>query len=159
MTNRLLAAAAFALAPAAPLTAQTRLLRSPTVSARNIAFAHAGNIWIVDRAGGTARRLTSFAGEASNPKLSPDGSKVAFSAQYAGNVDVYVLPIEGGEPRRLTYHPGADLVQGWTPDGSQIVFSSGRATNAPSPVPRFYKVGLDGGAEIAMLMPRANQGK
>src|SRR3954466_7628636 len=155
MTNRLLAAAAFALAPAAPLTAQTRLLRSPTVSARNIAFAHAGNIWIVDRAGGTARRLTSFAGEASNPKLSPDGSKVAFSAQYAGNVDVYVLPVEGGEPKRLTWHPGADMVQGWTPDGKQVVFASARATSAPSAVPRFFLASLTGGAEEAMPMPRA----
>jgi tricorn protease len=143
----------------AGLSAQTRMLRSPSVSQRHIAFAHAGNIWVVERSGGAARRLTSFAGEASSPKLSPDGSKVAFSAQYAGNVDVYVLPIEGGEPKRLTFHPGADIVQGWTPDGSEVVFASGRATNAPSPVPRFFLVQLDGGTERPMPMPRAYQGK
>ncbi len=159
MTRPILLAAALALAAATPVSAQTRMLRSPSVSQRHIAFAHAGNIWIVERAGGSARRLTSFAGEAVNPKLSPDGSKVAFSAQYAGNVDVYVLPIEGGEPKRLTYHPGADVVQGWTPDGNEIVFASGRAANAPSAVPRFYKVGLDGAVESAMPMPRAYQGK
>src|SRR3954462_8210701 len=132
MTNRLLAAAALALASAAPLTAQTRMLRSPTVSARHIAFAHAGNIWIVERAGGAARRLTSFAGEASNPKLSPDGSRVAFSAQYAGNVDVYLLPIEGGEPKRPTFPPGREMGEGWTAGGKANGFPSGRATNAPS---------------------------
>ena len=115
---RFVVVAALALAAASPASAQTRMLRSPSVSQRHITFAHAGNIWIVERAGGAARRLTSFAGEAGNPKLSPDGSRVAFSAQYAGNVDVYVLPVEGGEPKRLTYHPGPDLVQGWTPDGS-----------------------------------------
>src|SRR3982751_6243702 len=128
--SSLLAAIAAALLVATPASAQTRMLRSPSVSARHIAFAHAGNIWIVERAGGAARRITSFAGEASTPKLSPDGSRVAFSAQYAGNVDVYLLPIEGGEPKRLTYHPGADVVQGWTPDGSRIVFASSRAPNA-----------------------------
>jgi tricorn protease len=144
---------------ALPAAAQTRMLRSPSVSQRHIAFAHAGNIWAVERAGGAARRLTSFAGEASNPKLSPDGSRVAFSAQYAGNVDVYVLPIEGGEPKRLTYHPGPDNVQGWTPDGSAIVFASGRQTNAPGAVPRFYTVSVGGGPESAMPMPRAFQGK
>ncbi|HET7189699.1 MAG TPA: protease, partial [Gemmatimonadaceae bacterium] len=158
MMNRSLLAA-IALLSGAPLNAQTRMLRSPSVSARHIAFAHAGNIWIVDRSGGAARRLTSFAGEASNPKLSPDGSKVAFSAQYAGNVDVYLLPIEGGEPKRLTYHPGADVVQGWTPDGKQIVFASSRAPNAPSAVPKFYTVSVDGGPETPMPMPRAYQGK
>jgi tricorn protease len=41
---------AFVLA-ATPLIAQTRMLRSPTVSEKNIAFAYANNIWIVDRAG------------------------------------------------------------------------------------------------------------
>jgi tricorn protease len=156
-TYRLALAACVLTAPIA--AAQTRMLRSPSVSARNIAFAHAGNIWIVARGGGAARRLTSFAGEASNPKLSPDGSLVAFSGQYAGNVDVYVVPVDGGEPRRLTYHPGADIVQGWTPDGREIVFASGRATNAPAAVPRFFLVSIDGGPERAMPMPRAYQGK
>src|SRR5687767_11091749 len=80
----------------------TRLLRTPTVSASNIAFAYAGNIWIVDRAGGDARRLTSFAGEASNPQLSPDGALVAFSGQYAGNTDVYVVAARGGEIGRAS---------------------------------------------------------
>ncbi|NUR35394.1 MAG: protease [Gemmatimonadaceae bacterium] len=155
----LAAATLLGVAAATSASAQTRMLRSPSVSARHIAFAHAGNIWIVERAGGAARRLTSFAGEASNPKLSPDGSRVAFSAQYAGNVDVYLVPIEGGEPKRLTFHPGADVVQGWTPDGKQIVFASSRATNAPSAVPRFYLVSADGGPETPMPMPRAYQGK
>jgi len=155
---RYLAAVLAFLAPVA-LPAQTRMLRSPSVSARNIAFAYAGNIWIVDRAGGNARRLTSSPGESSNPKISPDGKLVAFTAQYAGNADVYVVPVEGGEPKRLTWHPGADMVQGWTPDGKQVVFASGRATNAPSGVPRFYLVGLDGAAATAMPMPRAYQGK
>ena len=50
-------------------TAPTRLLRMPTVSANAVAFAYANNIWTVERAGGSARRLTSFQGEASNPRF------------------------------------------------------------------------------------------
>jgi tricorn protease len=142
-----------------PVAGQTRLLRTPTVSARHIAFAYANNIWVADRAGGAARRLTSFQGETQNPKLSPDGRLVAFSAEYGGNTDVYVVPVEGGQPRRLTWHPGGDLVQGWTPDGRAILFSSARATHAPSAAPRFYLVSSDGGDEKAMPLPRAWQGK
>ncbi|MDH4063735.1 MAG: hypothetical protein OEW19_04990, partial [Acidobacteriota bacterium] len=41
----------------------TRLLRTPTVSATRVAFAYAGNIWVVERAGGAARRLTSAQGQ------------------------------------------------------------------------------------------------
>src|SRR5690348_5673911 len=120
-----------AVLTASPLAAQTRMLRTPTVSKTQIAFAYANNIWIVDRAGGNARRVTSFAGTTENPKFSPDGKLLAFSAQYGGNVDVYVVPADGGEPKRLTWHPGADVVQGWTPDGKNVVFNSSRASDAP----------------------------
>src|SRR5437762_2205176 len=93
----------------------TRLLRTPTVSATQIAFAYAQNVWTVPRAGGMARRITSFQGQTSNPHFSPDGKWIAFSGEYAGNLDVYVVAGDGGEPKRLTWHPGADTVQGWTP--------------------------------------------
>src|SRR5678815_2004220 len=82
--------------------APTRLLRSPSVSASQIAFTYANNVWTVERTGGVARRITSFQGATTNPKFSPDGKWIAFSAEYSGNVDAYVVPAEGGEPRRLT---------------------------------------------------------
>ncbi|HEY3025888.1 MAG TPA: PDZ domain-containing protein [Pyrinomonadaceae bacterium] len=138
---------------------QTRLLRTPTISATQIAFAYANNIWTVPRAGGSARRITSFQGQTTNPHFSPDGKWIAFSGEYAGNLDVYVVPAEGGEPRRLTWHPGSDQVQGWTPDGKAIVFSSSRATWAPSGAPRFWTVSAEGGVEEPMPLPRAYQGK
>jgi len=138
---------------------QTRLLRTPTVSATQIAFAYAQNIWTVPRGGGSARRITSFQGQTSNPHFSPDGKWIAFSGEYAGNLDVYVVAAEGGEPRRLTWHPGGDLVQGWTPDGQSILFSSTRATWAPSGAPRFWTVPAGGGVEAPMSLPRAYQGK
>src|SRR5438128_4702607 len=137
----------------------TRLLRTPTVSATQIAFAYAQNIWVVPRAGGMARRITSFQGQTSNPHFSPDGKWIAFSGEYAGNLDVYVVPAEGGEPKRLTWHPGADLVQGWTADGKSIMFSSTRATWSPSGAPRFWTVPVEGGVEEPMALPRGFQGK
>ena len=138
---------------------QTRLLRTPTVSATQIAFAYANNIWTVPRAGGAARRVTSFHGQTSNPHFSPDGKWIAFSGEYAGNLDVYVAPAEGGEPRRLTWHPGGDLVQGWTADGKSVLFTSARATWAPAGAPRFWTVPAAGGIEEPFPLPRAYQGK
>jgi tricorn protease len=138
------------LVAAPPNGDATRLLRSPTVSATQIAFAYANNIWIVERSGGLARRLTSFQGQTTNPRFSPDGKSVAFSGEYAGNVDVYVAPADGGDPKRLTWHPGGDLVQGWTPDGKSVMFSSGRASWAPNAAPRFWTVPAEGGVEQPM---------
>ncbi len=150
---------AMAVTAASGSAESTRLLRQPTVSASHIAFAYASNIWVVERAGGTARRLTSFQGQALNPRFSPDGKWIAFSGEYAGNLDVYVIAAEGGEPKRLTWHTGADTVQGWTHDGSAIVFASSRATWAPSPAPRFWTVPSAGGVETPMALPRAFQGR
>jgi tricorn protease len=137
----------------------TRLLRQPTVSATHIALAYAGNIWMVERAGGTARRVTSFQGQASNPQLSPDGKTLAFSADYAGNPDVYVVPVAGGEPTRLTWHPGPDVVQGWSPDGTRVLFTSPRASASPTTTTRFWTVPAAGGAESPLALPRGYQGK
>ena len=144
---------------AAPNGDATRLLRSPTVSATQIAFAYANNIWVVERSGGLARRLTSFQGQTTNPHFSPDGRSIAFSGEYAGNTDVYVVPAEGGDPKRLTWHPGADTVQGWTADGTAVLFASGRASWAPNAAPRFWTVPAVGGVEQPLPLPRGYQGK
>jgi tricorn protease len=103
-----------------------RMFRYPTVSATQIAFVYAGDIWVVPRAGGAATRLSSPRGEESFPRFSPDGTRIAFSANYDGNVDVYVVSAAGGEPVRLTHHPMDDRVLGWHPDGKRVLFASSR---------------------------------
>ena len=102
----------------ATAAAETRLLRRPTVSDREVAFAYAGDLWIVSRDGGKARRLTATPTVETDPRFSPDGSQIAFTATVGGNTDVYVIPATGGTPRRLTFHPGYDMARGWT-DGLQ----------------------------------------
>src|SRR5882762_3097160 len=80
----------------------TRLLRFPTTNGAQIVFCYAGELYMVGKEGGIARRLTSGPGYSSFPHFSPDGSKIAFTSQYDGNTEVYVMPAEGGEPKRLT---------------------------------------------------------
>ena len=99
------------LPAAAPAEAQP-LLRTPALSRTQIVFTYAGDLWIVGREGGDARRLTTGAGIETDPAFSPDGQWVAFTGQYDGNEDVYLVPAAGGAPRRLTWHPGIDRVVG-----------------------------------------------
>jgi tricorn protease len=100
------------------------LLRFPTVSKTQIVFNYAGDLWIVSRDGGEARRLTSDIGVETYPAFSPDGTMIAFTGEYDGNRDVYVIPAAGSVPKRLTFHPGEDDVVGWTPDGKKVLFST-----------------------------------
>src|SRR5437588_1669586 len=154
----------FALLPVClPTSATTneqgaRLLRHPTVSRDSVAFEYAGDLWIVARSGGQARRLTATPGVELDPYFSPDGSQLAFSAAVAGNTDVYVVPTTGGEPKRLTYHPGLDRVRGWTPDGQRVIFASARTSVPQQSYFRLWTVGLEGGLPEPLPMPRAFTG-
>ena len=133
------------------------LLRQPAVSKTQIVFNYAGDLWVVARDGGDARRLTSAVGKATSPAFSPDGAWIAFTGNFAGNPDVYVVSAMGGQPRRLTFHPGADDVVGWTGDSRRIVFRSTRSGyyrfNG-----RLYTVPLEGGLPLEMPLPIAEDG-
>jgi tricorn protease len=117
-------------------------LQRPTLNRTQIVFAYAGDLWSVPREGGEAKRLTVGAGIETNPVFSPDGSMIAFSGEYDGNVDVFVMPAAGGVPRRLTWHPAPDAVLGWTPDGKRVLFASGRT--AYSFFAELFTVDLEG---------------
>ena len=144
------------LLTAIPTYAQgTRLLRHPTISRDQIAFEYAGDLWLVSRSGGQARRITSTQGLEIEPHFSPDGAQIAFTATVAGNTDVYVVPTTGGNPKRLTYHPGSDRVRGWTPDGRRIVFASARISAPQQAYTKLWTIGLDGGLPDQIPMPRA----
>jgi tricorn protease len=133
------------------------LLQKPTLSATQIAFTFAGDLWTVGREGGEARRLTSSEGLELDAHFSPDGKWLAFTGEYDGNLDVFVMPASGGEPRRLTYHPGVDMALGWTPDGKSVLVSSGRTSY--SRFNKLFTVPIEGGGLPTELpLPMGEQG-
>lgn len=132
------------------------LMQKPTLSKTHIAFSYAGDLWLVAREGGEARLLTSGEGTKTDPVFSPDGSMIAFSGDYDGNVDVYVMPSEGGVPRRLTHHPAVDEVVGWASDGKSVLFRSTR--NSYSRFNRLFTVSLEGGLPHELPLPTAEFG-
>ena len=132
------------------------LMRNPSMSKTQIAFAYGGDIWIVDRNGGDARRLVTGTGLAYGPLFSPDGTMVAYTGDYDNNEDVYVVPATGGEPKRLTYHPSTDVAVGWSPDGKRVLFRSTR--NSYSRFERLFTVSVDGGFPAEVPLPMGVQG-
>ncbi len=136
----------------------TRLLTQPAISKDHVAFVYAGDLWIAGSDGTNVRRLTSDVGVESHPAFSPDGTLIAFSAQYEGNTDVYAMPVEGGTPTRLTWHPGPDIVQGFSPDSSSVVFTSPRYVYTTR-YTQLFTVPIKGGFPGKPLkIPHANRG-
>ena len=127
------------------------LLQKPTLSKTHIAFVYAGDLWTVPREGGDAQRLTTGVGTETNPLFSPDGSTIAFTAEYDGNVDVYTVPAAGGVPKRLTWHPSPDTALGWSPDGRKILFTSNRESYAS--VLQLYTMDVNGSFPEKVPLP------
>lgn len=136
---------------------ESRLLRQPTLSDDHIAFAHGSDLWIVDRDGGDARRLTSTPAVESDPHFSPDGKWIAFTSNRSGSRAVYVIPIEGGSPRRLTWYPDGAEARGWSADGKDVLYASSRET-APVGYNRLWTVSRDGGPSRRLPAPWGHDG-
>jgi tricorn protease len=146
---------------------ETRLLRYPDIHKDTLAFSYAGDIWLAPAQGGTARRLTSGAGQELFPKFSPDGRDVAFTGQYNGTRQVYVISVEGGTPRQLTFHNdvgaipprgGVDnQVIDWTPDSKDVLFLAHR-TPYSNRNARVYRVPAAGGMEKPLALRESSTG-
>jgi len=136
----------------------TLLLRQPTISGEHIVFVYAGDLWSSNRDGSRPLRLTSSPAEENNPYLSPDGTTVAFSAEYEGNTDVYIMPVNGGTPTRLTWHPGDDVVMGWSATGDEVAFATRRETDHGRSG-ELYHVSVDGGAPEKQMEARFFSGR
>jgi tricorn protease len=132
------------------------LAQRPALGRTHIVFSYGGDLWSVPRDGGAAVRLTTGPGIETSPAFSPDGSQIAFTGEYDGNVDVFAMPASGGEPKRLTFHPAADTVQGWTPDGSRVLFASTRS--AYSRFSELFTVAIAGGLPEKLPLPMAAEG-
>jgi tricorn protease len=174
MPRRLAVVPAAAVLLAAPLHAQSKLLRFPDLHGDQVVFTHGGDLWRCKLAGGVATRVTSARGVELFAKFSPDGRWLAFTGQIDGDEQVYVVPSDGGEIRQLTWYPSKgplpdrwgydNQVYGWTPDGNAVLFRSlqrawtpaaGRLYTVPLPATARQRGALPG----PLPMPQAGAGE
>lgn len=118
-------------ADAAPVGPPNGYYRQPTIHGDALVFVAEGDLWKASPNGGVATRLTSHPGDEGSPAISPDGSMVAFTAQYEGPTEVYVMPMSGGLPTRLTWDGSRADVSGWTPDG-RVIAATDRFSTLPN---------------------------
>ena len=139
-------------------SSDTLLLREPDINGETLVFTYGQEIWQADLKSLNAKRISSFQGQASNPKISPDGKWIAFTGQYAGNFDVFVVAVGGGVPKQLTWHPGRDEVKGWASNSQAVIFGSGRNSMPSARLGKFWQVNINGTTPTALPMIRAETG-
>ncbi len=142
---------------------ESRLMRFPTIYGNDIVFSYGGDLYKVSKQGGIARKLTTDVGYEMFPRFSPDGTQLAFTAQYDGNTEIYIMPSQGGEPKRLTYTATLkrdeisdrmgpnNIVMGWTPDGQNIIYRT-RAKTFNDFVGHLYMVNKEGGLPLEVTL-------
>ena len=75
--------------------------------------------------GSFPQQLTDHADDTA-PSISPDGQKIAFMSNRAGDWDIYTISIDGQNLTQLTTSAGNDGLPAWAPDGKLIAFATDR---------------------------------
>jgi dipeptidyl aminopeptidase/acylaminoacyl peptidase len=79
------------------------------------------------------------------PVWSPDGSKIAFTSNRGGNIDVYVMDADGTDPVNVSANPATDWMPAWSPDGSRLAFIAGRDADF-----ELYAMNADGSGQTRL---------
>ncbi len=105
-------------------------LRNPHPHGDLVAFTAEDDVWVAPLDGGRAWRVSADNMPVGRPRISPDGTWVAWTSTRDGAPEVHVAPLDGGPSRRLTYWGnGRTAVRCWDPDGGLVVVTAdGEAT-------------------------------
>ncbi len=134
-----------------------RIIQYPDVSKTHIVFNYGGDLWLVQKQGGTAYKLSSPAGQEVFPRFSPDGSQIAYDANYQGNTDIYVISAKGGIPTRVTNHGMSERLVDWYPNGKDLLFASSQHSGKQR-FSQLFQVSSKGSLPIQLPLAYAESG-
>jgi TolB protein len=100
----------------------------PGIAESKIVFVSARTghkeIWMMDYDGAAQTQITKLNSISLSPRLSPDGSRIAFTTFARGGVDLGMYSVEIGRVVTFPRFPGTNLSPAWSADGSKLAFSS-----------------------------------
>ncbi|MEU4082784.1 S41 family peptidase [Streptomyces aureus] len=107
-------------------SAASAYIRFPHLHGELVVFTAEDDIWAAPLdGGGRAWRVSADNVPVSHPRISPDGTTVAWTSTRDGAPEVHAASLEGGPAKRLTYWGSAKTqVRGWTPDGQVLALST-----------------------------------
>ncbi|MFJ5064013.1 S41 family peptidase [Streptomyces nigra] len=111
--------------PATSTPVPPAYLRYPHLHGDLVAFTAEDDVWLAPLDGGRAWRVSADNVPVTSPRISPDGTTVAWTSTRDGAPEVHIAPVDGGPSTRLT-HWGSPRtrVRGWTPDGRVLATST-----------------------------------
>ncbi|MFE1430931.1 S41 family peptidase [Streptomyces griseoaurantiacus] len=118
-------------------------LRFPHLHGDTVAFTAEDDVWVAPLDGGRAWRVSADNVPVNHPRISPDGTRLAWTSTRDGAPEVHVAPLDGGPATRLTHWGTRTQVRGWTAEGEVLALSTHGQTSLRRTWAR--AVPLDGG--------------
>jgi Tol biopolymer transport system component len=121
-----------------------------------IAFDLLGHIYRMPASGGDATVLTQGSGVALNfqPRISPDGTSIAFISDRRGQYNLWIMNADGTNQRPVFTDLNATALEpAWTPDGNYIVVRKGGrgGGDAGTPAGGIWMYHKDGGQGVQIV--------
>ncbi|MGW3816672.1 S41 family peptidase [Streptomyces sp. NPDC005046] len=107
-------------------SAPSAYLRFPHLHGELVVFTAEDDIWAAPLdGGGRAWRISADNVPVNHPRISPDGTTVAWTSTRDGAPEAHIASLAGGPAKRLTYWGSSKTqVRGWTPDGQVLALST-----------------------------------
>jgi len=121
-----------------------------------LVFELLGDLYLLPMAGGVAEPLTSGMAFDSQPRFSPDGTRVVFVSDRDGTDNVWTLAVDGSDPRQLTREPGKIqfVSPEYAPDGSHVVVARSSWTLGTHELWAYH---VDGGKGVRITVASAGK--
>lgn len=87
------------------------------------------DIYVSNLKGEVIQQLTNEPGYDAEATLSPDGTKIVFTSDRSGDLELYTMNVDGTNVRQLTDELGYDGGAFFSPDGTKIVWRASRPTS------------------------------
>jgi Tol biopolymer transport system component len=134
----------------------SRILYTVQAPAEQPSLRDAEGIYLMDADGSGVQRILATRGRVSQPKISPNGRTVLFTASWPEFpvVAMYTVELDTLRVQNLTAvstpELGLDTDVRWSPHGERILFVSGPVEAGVVAEPRIYQVDADGGNRRAL---------
>jgi serine/threonine protein kinase/Tol biopolymer transport system component len=116
-----------------------------------MAFVHEQkdrNIWALTQTGGVFRPLIASTRSDEDPRISPDGRKIAFTSNRGGAYELWVCERDGSNPHPVTSQRTFLGSPAWSPDGRTLAYDA--AIGGPAAI---WLVNAEGGPSRRLLNP------
>ena len=116
--------------------------RYPHIFRDDVVFVADDDVWLGSVLGGRASRVTAGEVTPMNPRFSPGGGRIAYTATTNGGWDAYVADLDGGSRRLTWFSARRMLVSGWLDDETILLSSAHAAIHGIDA--SMYSLSLDG---------------